>query len=85
MPGEPAYQIALASSVTRRDSKLTRCFGDEFVVAAAEVLDEGDPGDYHLGGAVGAQPAHGPQSVFESAVVGFDPVGLVAFDVVPGC
>ena len=54
-------------------------------MAAAEVLDEGDPGDYHLGGAVGAQPAHGPQSVFESAVVGFDPVGLVAFDVVPAC
>jgi hypothetical protein len=34
----------------RGDSKLTRGFGGEFVVAAAEVLDEGESGDDDLSG-----------------------------------
>jgi hypothetical protein len=34
----------------RGDSKLTRGFGGDFVVAAAEVLDEGESGDDDLSG-----------------------------------
>ena len=42
------------------------CFGAEFVVAAADVLHEGEPGDADCSCVVGAQAAHGSQSVFES-------------------
>jgi len=42
----------------------------EFVVSAAEVLDEGMSGDDHLCGSVGAQPAHRSEPVFQSTVIG---------------
>ena len=41
-------------------------------MATTEVLHEPEAGDDDLGGAVGAQPARGTQSVFEPAVVGLD-------------
>ena len=38
----------------RGDPQCTGKFGGEFVVAAAQVLHEREPGDDHLSGAVGA-------------------------------
>ncbi len=36
-----------------------RCVGSEFVVATAEVVHEGVPGDDHLRGPVNARPGRG--------------------------
>ena len=56
----------------------------EFVVAAAEVLDEGVSADHHARRSMGLQPAHRPESCLEAAVVAFDPVVLVLAGVMPG-
>lgn len=48
----------------------------EFVVAAADVLDERVPCADRLGGAKAFQSAHGPECGFWAAVVGFDSVVL---------
>jgi transposase-like protein len=50
------------------------------VVAATNVLHEREPSDNDRSGTVGAQGAHWSQSVFESAVVGFDAVVRVLLD-----
>jgi hypothetical protein len=59
---------AVATGLSDRSGEFGECGGDvqrvwgvggDFVVAAAEVLDERESGDDHLRGAVGAQPAHG--------------------------
>jgi len=55
----------------------------EFIVAAAQVLDEGVPGDGPQG-AVAFQSAHRPQPGLEPAVVGFHPVVGVAVGDVRG-
>jgi hypothetical protein len=44
----------------------------EFVVAAAEVLDERVSCDDHLCGGIGGQPAHRAEPVFQPTVVGLD-------------
>ena len=51
-----------------------RCgfFDSEFVVAAAEVLDEGVPGADHSCAAESFEAAHWPESGLQAAVVGFD-------------
>jgi hypothetical protein len=46
----------------------------EFVVAAAQVLDEAVSGADHPGRAEPFQPSHWPQPRFQPAVVGFDRV-----------
>ena len=56
----------------------------EFVMSAAQILNEGVPGDDHLGCSIGEQPAHRSEPVFELAVVGLDEVVGVLLDVVPG-
>ncbi len=43
--------------------------GTEVVVAPAEVLDEGMPGNDDPGGAISLQPAHGPEPCLEAPVV----------------
>lgn len=50
------------------------CFGAEFVVAAAHVLDECVTSDDHCRGAVGLQSAHRPQPCFQLFVVALDTV-----------
>jgi hypothetical protein len=55
----------------------------EFVVAAAQILQECESGDDDGRGAVGALAAHGSESVFELAVVGLDPVVGPPLDGVP--
>jgi hypothetical protein len=81
---ESAFQIAKASSVNAGGyPQRTGCFGGEFVVAAAEVLQEREPGDDDFRGAVGAQAAPGSQPVFEPAVVRLDSVVRTPFHVVP--
>ena len=59
-------------SECRGDSKRAWGFGGEFVVAAAEILYEGESCDDDSSGVFSAQPAHGSQSVFQPAVVGFE-------------
>ncbi len=44
----------------------------EFVVAAAQVLDEGVSGTDHVGRTKLFQAAHWPQPGFEPTVIGFD-------------
>ncbi|OHV41053.1 hypothetical protein BCD49_38980 [Pseudofrankia sp. EUN1h] len=46
--------------------------GGTFVVAAADVLDEGVPGSDDLGAAEAFEPAHRPQPGFQPAVISFD-------------
>jgi hypothetical protein len=58
-------------------------FGSEFVVAAAQILDEGESGDDDRGGAVGAWAAHGPRPVLKAAEVGIDAIVGVLLDAVP--
>jgi len=55
----------------------------EFVLSAAQVVDEGMSGDDHLGCSIGAQPAHRFEAFFELTVVGLDRIAGVRFDVVP--
>jgi hypothetical protein len=57
--------------------------GGEFVVAAPEVLHERVAGDDDGGCSVGAQPAHRPQPALELGMIGYDPVVLEAFDMMP--
>jgi hypothetical protein len=52
-------------------------------VSTAEVLKEGMPGNDHPGRAVGAQPTHRSQPVFEVAVIGLDRIVGVTLDVMP--
>jgi hypothetical protein len=73
-PGFGPGQIVRASTVNAVATRLGG--GDldgDLVVPAAEVLDERVPGDDDLRGVVGPQAAHGPESVFEVAVVGLEP------------
>ncbi len=57
----------------------------EFVVSAAEILDEGVPGSDDLGGAETFQSPHRPQSGLQPAVIGLDlVVGIPGVDVVGG-
>jgi hypothetical protein len=55
----------------------------EFIVAAAEVLDEGVSGDDDLGCDVCSQAPHRSEPVLEPAVIGFDRVVGVLLDVMP--
>ena len=57
-----------------QDPEVCSFLGPEFVVAAADVLDEGVPGADHPCAAESFQAAHWPQSGLQSAVVGFDGV-----------
>ena len=65
------------------DPQVPDGFDSEFVMAAAKVLQEREPGDDDCGGAVGAQAPHGSQPMFKAAVIGFDSIVRVPFDVVP--
>ena len=69
----------------RCDTELQWSIGGEFVVAAADVLNEGVPGDDSPGADVGFQAAHRSQPSFQLGVVGFDPVIGVPFDAMPSC
>ena len=56
--------------------------GGEFVVAAAEVLDERVPGGSDPRGPEAFQPAHRPQPGLQPAMIGFDGVvGVRSLDV----
>jgi DNA-binding CsgD family transcriptional regulator len=63
---------------------LDRLVYREFVVAAADVLNECVSSGDHPGAGVGLQTAHRPQSSFQLAVVGFDAVVRVPLGAVPG-
>jgi hypothetical protein len=58
--------------------------GGEFVVAAAEVLDEGMPGGQGPLGTVALQAAHRPEAGFQPSVIGFDRVVRVLLHDVQG-
>ena len=61
------------------------CFVDpEFVVSAADVLDERMPGTDHAGAAEIFETAHRTEPKLESAVIGFNPIVGVALGVVSG-
>ena len=53
-------------------SSRTIPIGAEFVVAAAEILDEGVPGSDDLGGAATFQSSHRPQPCLQPAAINFD-------------
>src|SRR2546427_7475108 len=56
------------------ESSGRRHVGAEIEEAAAEVLDEGMPGDDHFGRTVSLQPSHGSESGLEASVVGLQRV-----------
>jgi hypothetical protein len=58
----------------RREPMLPVGIHAEFVVAAAQVLDEGVPGADHSGRAELFEAAHRSQSGLESAMVSFDEI-----------
>ena len=60
-----------------RQSELWRDVGGEFVVAAAEVLDQRVAGGDPRGRPDPFQPAHGPQPSLQSSMIAFDRVVLV--------
>ena len=53
------------------------------VVAAAQILDEGVPGDHHLCGAIRLESPHRSQPALELTVIGFYRIVGVLLDVVP--
>jgi hypothetical protein len=55
----------------------------ELVVAAAQILHEGVPGDHHLPCVIGSRSAHGFELALELAVIGFYRIVRVLLDVVP--
>jgi hypothetical protein len=57
--------------------------GPEFVVAAAQILNEGLPGDHDLCCSIRLQAAHLSQPALELPVIGLDRVVGVLLDVVP--
>jgi hypothetical protein len=57
-----------------RDPQLERFVDGQFIESAADVLDEGVPGDDRSGAAIGLQSAHRPQSAFQLTVIGLDPI-----------
>jgi hypothetical protein len=57
--------------------------GSEVVVAAAQILHEGVPGDHHVRGAIGLKSAHRSQSALELAVIRLDRIVGVPLDVMP--
>jgi hypothetical protein len=67
-----------------RDTDLDRLIKGELVVAAAQILNECVPGDYHSGAEVGLEPAHRPKAPFQLAVIGFEPVVGVLLGAIPG-
>jgi len=85
--GRPAPSLGLDRASEFRErcgySLGGRYADGEFVVSAAEVLYEGVPGDDHLCGSICSESAHGSEPVFELAVIGFDRVVSMPFDVVP--
>jgi hypothetical protein len=62
------------------DSVVGGVVGSEFVVAAAEILDERVPGGDYPCGPAAFQSAHRPQPRLQSAMVGFDRVVRVPLD-----
>jgi hypothetical protein len=60
-----------------REAQLCRAFGGEFVVSAAEVLDEGVPGGDSRGRAEAFQTAHRPQPSLQPTMISFYPVVCV--------
>jgi hypothetical protein len=66
------------------DAQRRRSGVSEFVVAAAEILDECVAGDDHLCGAIGPQAPHRAEPMFEPSMVGLDRIVRVPLDVVPG-
>jgi hypothetical protein len=54
--------------------------GGEFVVAAAQILDEGMPGGQGPRGTVALQAAHRPEAGFQPSVICFDRVVRIALD-----
>jgi len=76
-----------------RESEFSECggqpqrrlgFDSQFVVSAAQVLDERVSSDHHARRPVSLQPPHWSQSGFEPAVVAFDQVVLVLAGVLRG-
>ncbi len=65
-----------------RDSGGGRGVESEFVVAAAQVLHEGVPGDDHLRCSI-LQSAHRSEPALELAVIGLDRVVRVLIDMMP--
>jgi len=55
----------------------------ELVVAAAQILEEGVPGDHHVRGPIGWQAAPWSQPALELTVMGFYRVVGVLLEVVP--
>jgi hypothetical protein len=56
----------------------------EYVVAAADVLDEGVAGDHDSGAEVGLEFAHRAQASFQLAVISLKPIVGVPLGAVPG-
>jgi hypothetical protein len=70
-----AQSDALGEFVERARDASHRAFVDaELEVAAAQVLHERMAAHDHAGGAVAFESAHRPQSCFQAAVVGLDPI-----------
>ena len=65
-------QMARARSSNARGAGGGGDFGGEFVVAAAQVLDEGVPGGEDPRGAVPFQAAHRPQPGLQPAMISLD-------------
>src|SRR4051794_20443986 len=66
----------------RGNTEAGLCIDSQFVVSAAKVQHERVPGNDHLSGAVGPQPAHRSQPVLESAVIGLDRVVGIPLDMI---
>jgi hypothetical protein len=82
-PTAGLVQIARASSVNAAATRAGWNVVGEFVVAAAQVLLESVPGDDRLPGPSGSQAAHRSEPVLELAVICFDRIVSVPFDVMP--
>jgi hypothetical protein len=65
------------------DTELRWSIGGEAIMAAANVLNEGVPGDDRPSVGIGLQTAHGPQPSFQLGWSNFDPVVGVPLDAMP--
>ena len=65
-------------------AEVWRGFGSEFVVSAADVLDESMAFDNDRGSSVAFESAHRPEPSFQSAVVTLDAIVLMLLGVVEG-
>lgn len=58
------------------------CIDPEFVVASAQILDEGESSHDHPGGPIAFQATHRSQPRLQPSMIGFDPVVCVLGGVV---